>query len=302
MPKGQRFIPTPVGNTTAASTPDSARSVHPHACGEHSVEVRGITRDAGTSPRLWGTQQAHRRQRHLARFIPTPVGNTRFGQRCHFAIAVHPHACGEHVASSCSLPRRGGSSPRLWGTQLSANYVGRVDRFIPTPVGNTTRTESTRSENAVHPHACGEHLHRRVSGCSRSGSSPRLWGTRNPPDAFVRPLRFIPTPVGNTSPDLNGPGCGAVHPHACGEHSLSHHRPEHQVGSSPRLWGTPLALARVDPPSRFIPTPVGNTCNSRSRPRGRAVHPHACGEHCSSDNEIEEDAGSSPRLWGTHHF
>tara|TARA_Y100001001_G_C7859827_1_gene257259 strand:+ start:159 stop:416 length:258 start_codon:yes stop_codon:yes gene_type:complete len=72
-----------------------------------------------------------------------------------------------------------------------------------------------------------------------SGSSPRLWGTRQPDADVVAQLRFIPTPVGNTAASLSVNTVSAVHPHACGEHA--------EIAQE--------VAERV----RFIPTPVGNT-------------------------------------------
>ena len=51
-----RFIPTLVGNTPAVRPVGGWRSVHPHACGEHSGRsIREIC-ECGSSPRLWGTR------------------------------------------------------------------------------------------------------------------------------------------------------------------------------------------------------------------------------------------------------
>src|SRR5690606_37984694 len=118
----KRFIPTPVGNTTAtlasgidrgASSPrpwgtrgrrtsaTATRALHPHARGEHVAEVDGL--DLGD------------------RFIPTPVGNT---------------ASAAIVAAEASA-----SSPRPWGTPAT--------------------TTSSSSQASLHPHARGEHPRRR---------------------------------------------------------------------------------------------------------------------------------------------
>ena len=70
-------------------------------------------------------------------------------------------------------------------------------------------------------------------------------------------------------------------------------------GSSPRLWGTHRPRQRQQFPSRFIPTPVGNTPMSQNPERRPPVHPHACGEHSHTPTDEINTAGSSPRLWGT---
>jgi len=126
-------------------------------------------------------------------------------------------------------------------------------------VGNTLKSTPSLPFKPVHPHACGEHARNSEDRQAFIGSSPRLWGTR----LFIgyeKPLpRFIPTPVGNTpcrhSQRLRDP----VHPHACGEHPIKIRPRKSNLGSSPRLWGTPTNGNLFLYQPRFIPTPVGNT-------------------------------------------
>ncbi len=131
------------------------------------------------------------------------------------------------------------------------------------------------------------------------GSSPCLWGT--PDDVAVAHLvrRFIPTHVGNTLLALMSWKGRSVHPHACGEHDHRQARWLPVGGSSPRMWGTRRARSLRETSSRFIPTHVGNTDDSRQSPRLCTVHPHACGEHARSVRCTPRADGSSPRMWGT---
>ena len=152
-----RFIPTPVGNTTRKALAHALRTVHPHACGEHDIAATRELRSIGSSPRLWGTLTSCRCMPHPVRFIPTPVGNTPLFSRSPVQSSVHPHACGEHIFIISIIAAKLGSSPRLWGTQLSPSSREIPIRFIPTPVGNTPATHTPRFSSAVHPHACGEH-------------------------------------------------------------------------------------------------------------------------------------------------
>ncbi len=111
--------------------------------------------------------------------------------------------------------------------------------------------------------------------------------------------RFIPTHVGNTGLLSAPPSESAVHPHACGEHFILALPLRSCYGSSPRMWGTP---ERIEPPGeigRFIPTHVGNTLPSFSFTSRNTVHPHACGEHFTIRKFKDQQAGSSPRMWGT---
>ena len=131
------------------------------------------------------------------------------------------------------------------------------------------------------------------------GSSPRLWGTPRNGLRHVGKLRFIPTPVGNTTFPVFGSMIRSVHPHACGEHLHGRIGGLGFLGSSPRLWGTLLKAVPDPMPFRFIPTPVGNTSSARSSRATRPVHPHACGEHRLYLSCFHCLTGSSPRLWGT---
>src|SRR5690606_31388391 len=110
------------------------------------------------------------------------------------------------------------SSPRMWGTLV--RDAGRCDvaRFIPTHVGNTRTKRLRHKPDPVHPHACGEHLFADQNEESHTGSSPRMWGTREFPVKRVKHERFIPTHVGNTGGYRAIDGQQSVHPHACGEH------------------------------------------------------------------------------------
>ena len=213
--------------------------VHPHARGEHNSARNQVYKNLGSSPRPWGTHEPTFTLRAQDRFIPTPVGNTIAS--CHRSLenAVHPHARGEHHAPPGFHALPGGSSPRPWGTLTRRGSSTPLGRFIPTPVGNTFRESYGMDEEAVHPHARGEHFRTKVKACAATGSSPRPWGTREMEEAYQLDARFIPTPVGNTS--------------SCSK------RKSAKCGSSPRPWGTLFFCLHDGVLRRFIPTPVGNT-------------------------------------------
>ena len=90
-------------------------------------------------------------------------------------------------------------------------------RFIPTCVGNGSRSMFTRVRVTVHPHVCGERFENLIMVSQVNGSSPRVWGTVACPGRHLLSSWFIPTCVGNgrfttwIAPWL------AVHPHVCGE-------------------------------------------------------------------------------------
>ena len=174
------------------------------------------------------------------RFIPTAVGNADWRRLLGPRPAVHPHGCGERIASCMANSAKCGSSPRLWGTLLFQALVMRLERFIPTAVGNALPSKPGKGSVTVHPHGCGERLLRILKQPSHVGSSPRLWGTRGRGIGADDVNGFIPTAVGNASvanPELD---LTTVHPHGCGERGFDSGVISTYNGSSPRLWGTRL--------------------------------------------------------------
>ncbi len=91
----------------------------------------------GSSPRMWGTPSIREFCIPHARFIPTHVGNSRWGHRDLGLASVHPHACGELRCRGRRGRASGGSSPRMWGTPWSTRPGSPARRFIPTHVGNS---------------------------------------------------------------------------------------------------------------------------------------------------------------------
>ena len=276
----------------------------------------------GSSPRVWGTRGACRRDRPWSRFIPTCVGNAPRQKRAGPASPVHPHVCGERKCDRAGHGVIDGSSPRVWGT-LPAQTETRVPR-------------------PVHPHVCGERSVSPVLPSPVSGSSPRVWGTRHWVVCRADTGRFIPTCVGNASSLASSSAWPTVHPHVCGERSSASIAETSENGSSPRVWGTLLLLNECDVSQRFIPTCVGNaaagvpsgsesavhphvcgerdkiamlgillvrfipTCvgNATARPGpgcAAPVHPHVCGERVTPIATQKTSDGSSPRVWGTRH-
>ena len=158
-----RFIPTPVGNISSLPMASLELSVHPHARGEHFFLTDGLVGVVGSSPRPWGTFTELNQLAFGQRFIPTPVGNIVFPAIRRESGAVHPHARGEHICDIRNAESGNGSSPRPWGTCANVLPNHRLQRFIPTPVGNIGIDVRQDVAQPVHPHARGEHVGRAVT-------------------------------------------------------------------------------------------------------------------------------------------
>ena len=131
----------------------------------------------GSSPRMWGTGHPAGSRFAADRFIPTHVGNGCAPCCPPSNRSVHPHACGERRAVVRFADIDGGSSPRMWGTAVTAGPCALCQRFIPTHVGNGSSLDGTTSSSLVHPHACGERTVLSAVTATNDGSSPRMWGT-----------------------------------------------------------------------------------------------------------------------------
>ena len=214
---------------------------------------------------------------------------------------VHPHARGERDWLLIVTTAAAGSSPRPWGTPVIAPGVRLQRRFIPTPVGNASRSRRSARTAPVHPHARGERAPHTLTVGQVGGSSPRPWGTLRDAEAVPRQGRFIPTPVGNARTGSLTSDRTTVHPHARGERPVLRTLTMFKSGSSPRPWGTHRADHRRRAGRRFIPTPVGNAPSPPPKPTGRTVHPHARGERRRVYIKHSAYYGSSPRPWGTPH-
>src|SRR5438309_1843226 len=125
--------------------------------GEHLALPLAFFALLGSSPHAWGTRGSTVWPHGRARFIPTCVGNTGFGLGIALEPAVHPHMRGEHPAAQHITFTQHGSSPHAWGTLRRTPPAPRMERFIPTCVGNTMDAVNTVTGRAVHPHMRGEH-------------------------------------------------------------------------------------------------------------------------------------------------
>ncbi len=299
--RGFRIIPTLVGNGATSAPYSTETADHPHARGERRNSAESEAVVTGSSPRSWGTAATRRAARPRARIIPTLVGNGLSPRRRRTPRPDHPHARGERAVRQPGQDVEGGSSPRSWGTVLPDTLEKVLRRIIPTLVGNGIAPPDRDTRSPDHPHARGERGNGLPRHASRSGSSPRSWGTAAVRDPDRRLGRIIPTLVGNGASDRRR-SCGRPdHPHARGERAATSSRQPGFFGSSPRSWGTEVLVREEGRLRRIIPTLVGNGGPHSGAPWRPADHPHARGERERSPVARSTRIGSSPRSWGTVH-
>ena len=110
--------------------------------------------------------------------------------------------------------------------------------------------------------------------------------------------RFIPTYVGHTLSQSPSGISRTVHPHLRGAYQTLLSMVERCNGSSPPTWGILRKKGGDGVKMRFIPTYVGHTHFSSSRPSPRAVHPHLRGAYERQSKPLQREIGSSPPTWG----
>ena len=89
------------------------------------------------------------------------------------------------------------------------------------------------------------------------------------------------------------------HPRVCGEHASNVSDSSRNLGSSPRMRGTPQTALNMRQKSGIIPAYAGNTRFYPSPSTHSRDHPRVCGEHVVVGLHMAENQGSSPRMRGT---
>ena len=154
-----------------------------------------------------------------------------------------------------------------------------VHRIIPAYAGNTYGGLQYAHDLRDHPRVCGEHVRVEDTWCFRTGSSPRMRGTRHCRPLRRRGTRIIPAYAGNTS-TCSTPTClTRDHPRVCGEHRVFIFGEIIKLGSSPRMRGTPRTARRNRRQAGIIPAYAGNTQPAKG--------------------DVLRHIGSSPRMRGT---
>ncbi len=151
------FIPAHAGTRDLCRSPRSRPGSSPRMRGILALDPARWPRP-GSSPRMRGN---------------TTTRVSRAG-----SAPVHPRACGEHNATLTNQDSNTGSSPRMWGTPLSAETRSAPERFISAHAGTRVLAAGTTPRCRFIPAHAGEHLAARRRATSWLGSSPRMRGTR----------------------------------------------------------------------------------------------------------------------------
>ena len=247
-----------------------------------------------------GTPGRHGPHRVQTGIIPAYAGNT--ADHAHDARhhGDHPRVCGEHTGGTYSWRRSLGSSPRMRGTRLDGYRANTGIGIIPAYAGNTSVPSPIVRDWRDHPRVCGEHVSSSPQRRIPPGSSPRMRGTPRGECDRCHFRGIIPAYAGNTSTCTSRGVMRGDHPRACGEHPFRRCKSVTLTGSSPRMRGTQKRRGMLRRQDGIIPAYAGNTSTRTPSETVTRDHPRVCGEHPTPAQLTPVNAGSSPRMRGTH--
>ena len=146
---------------------------------------------------------------------------------------------------------------------------------------------------------CGEHPSSGTRHNFKSGSSPRVRGTRCLVHGLQHLYGIIPACAGNTRSESSERWPPGDHPRVCGEHFFGTPNRACALGSSPRVRGTLGGFLSSVIGTGIIPACAGNTRTPLPSSNVLRDHPRVCGEHIDVIEYAGGYKGSSPRVRGT---
>ena len=206
-----------------------------------------------------GTRIWTRRSGMFEGIIPAYAGNTLPWISAARGGRDHPRVCGEHLMNDAKNKVPSGSSPRMRGTPMACFTFRAQSGIIPAYAGNTRISATLLVVRKDHPRVCGEHFRQPLHAVPLPGSSPRMRGTLHFDSAQGDAPGIIPAYAGNTRVIPYIVEQTWDHPRVCGEHSVLESQSRSQLGSSPRMRGTPDLLAADLVSVGIIPAYAGNT-------------------------------------------
>ena len=191
-----------------------------------------------------------------------------------------------------------GSSPLTRGKQQAADGCHDRGRLIPAHAGKTCASEELVHEVGAHPRSRGENLSPSLTQVAGGGSSPLTRGKQALGPLGPRAGRLIPAHAGKTPGRCRPARAAGAHPRSRGENWLRDFSVDHGVGSSPLTRGKRPDYRRRHGGRRLIPAHAGKTQSEIEAIADRTAHPRSRGENRSTDNNKEDNMGSSPLTRG----
>ena len=146
--------------------------------------MRGTANQAGASLGVLG-------------IIPACAGNRTSCFVTKQLLRDHPRVCGEQGQRVPPNPRKGGSSPRVRGTDSRLIFRCNNGGIIPACAGNRVSRVTKMHSRRDHPRVCGEQNSFAYMVRQSEGSSPRVRGTDDLRHTYATIAGIIPACAGN---------------------------------------------------------------------------------------------------------
>ena len=137
------------------------------------------------------------------------------------SVGDHPHAYGDKSRLALHTYFSQGSSPRVWGQEITYGQSSSNIRIIPTRMGTSSSRNNPTSVLPDHPHAYGDKKPPSPSETLLLGSSPRVWGQGILIVGSYAPTGIIPTRMGTSSNYFLHLHNIEDHPHAYGDKKIA---------------------------------------------------------------------------------
>ena len=149
-------IPAYAGRTLQDRRCEMRCRKHPRIRGENSAIITIRSGIPETSPHTRGEQVRNRTNNYDAGNIPAYAGRTALPMRVRLSLEKHPRIRGENVASPCTAPFMGETSPHTRGEPVARVTEGEDAGNIPAYAGRTNSLWMNRGYSKKHPRIRGE--------------------------------------------------------------------------------------------------------------------------------------------------
>ncbi len=152
------LIPAGAGSGTGACAQTPPVRAHPRGCGERVSGASGVRRSMGSSPRVRGAGDDHRRDLGERGLIPAGAGSGGPARRSAPWCRAHPRGCGERTVTHAERGPVVGSSPRVRGAVLGHSLRPVQHGLIPAGAGSGVGHVFLLEGAWAHPRGCGERV------------------------------------------------------------------------------------------------------------------------------------------------
>ena len=236
------IIPAGAGLTGISPLLNPLARDHPRGCGAHSMKKFEELNFEGSSPRVRGSPPNAPRMPLIHGIIPAGAGLTGCRTTDREDQWDHPRGCGAHFSMESQSSFNEGSSPRVRGSPARADRRPAPVGIIPAGAGLTSEVFKSLLLFRDHPRGCGAHSAIFMISLMDEGSSPRVRGSPNHKGRRHRREGIIPAGAGLTHSSSRSAPSSKDHPRGCGAHSRNSRLARHQLGSSPRVRGSPREI------------------------------------------------------------